>query len=149
MNVQSVKKARSKIRKRKRQIQELYKMRVVYDLLNSEASKDQADDDDALAVFSLPATTTTTTTATTQAAASSVTATTSHPIRKSAKKDKTAGPSSSLGSTTSRTRSTGSKSVKRRADAILDWLSVVGCASEVKIRSIVGDSPDTSKALRL
>ncbi|KAF6140715.1 hypothetical protein GIB67_035142 [Kingdonia uniflora] len=38
--------------------------------------------------------------------------------------------------------------MRRRADAILKFLSV-GCASEVRIREVLGDSPDTSKALRM
>ncbi|KAJ8565070.1 hypothetical protein K7X08_001530 [Anisodus acutangulus] len=37
----------------------------------------------------------------------------------------------------------------RRAEAILKVLSSHGCASEVRIRQLLGDSPDTSKALRI
>ncbi|CAA6668968.1 unnamed protein product [Spirodela intermedia] len=36
-----------------------------------------------------------------------------------------------------------------RAEAILDFLWEKGCTSEVKIRAVLGDSPDTSKALRM
>uniref|UniRef100_A0A7N0TDD2 HTH three-helical bundle domain-containing protein n=1 Tax=Kalanchoe fedtschenkoi TaxID=63787 RepID=A0A7N0TDD2_KALFE len=36
----------------------------------------------------------------------------------------------------------------RRAEAILRFLECGGCASEVRIRQVLGDSPDTSKALR-
>ncbi|XP_030453188.2 uncharacterized protein LOC115674813, partial [Syzygium oleosum] len=42
----------------------------------------------------------------------------------------------------------GSTPMRRRADAILTFLSE-GCASEVQIRQVLGDSPDTSKALRM
>ncbi|XP_030518361.2 uncharacterized protein LOC115731827 [Rhodamnia argentea] len=42
----------------------------------------------------------------------------------------------------------GATHMRRRADAILNFLSE-GCASEVKIRQVLGDSPDTSKALRM
>ncbi|XP_010024070.2 uncharacterized protein LOC104414613 [Eucalyptus grandis] len=42
----------------------------------------------------------------------------------------------------------GSTHMRRQADAILTFLSG-GCASEVKIRQVLGDSPDTSKALRM
>ncbi|XP_023544086.1 uncharacterized protein LOC111803781 [Cucurbita pepo subsp. pepo] len=38
--------------------------------------------------------------------------------------------------------------MRRRAEAILSYLSG-GCSSEVKIRQVLGDSPDTSKALRM
>lgn len=38
--------------------------------------------------------------------------------------------------------------MRRRAEAILSYLSS-GCSSEVKIRQVLGDSPDTSKALRM
>ncbi|KAM7263461.1 hypothetical protein ACFE04_001144 [Oxalis oulophora] len=38
--------------------------------------------------------------------------------------------------------------MKRRAESILGLLSN-GCFSEVKIRKVLGDSPDTSKALRM
>ncbi|XP_010527533.1 PREDICTED: uncharacterized protein LOC104804865 [Tarenaya hassleriana] len=41
-----------------------------------------------------------------------------------------------------------SSSIRRRADAILEFLSA-GCSSEVTIRHVLGDSPDTSKALRM
>ncbi|KAJ8437039.1 hypothetical protein Cgig2_025886 [Carnegiea gigantea] len=43
----------------------------------------------------------------------------------------------------------GSKHIRLRAEAIMSLLSGGGCASEVRIRQILGDSPDTSKALRL
>lgn len=39
--------------------------------------------------------------------------------------------------------------MRRRAEAILKVLSSHGCASEVRIRELLGDSPDTSKALRM
>ncbi|MCD7461358.1 hypothetical protein HAX54_045954 [Datura stramonium] len=39
--------------------------------------------------------------------------------------------------------------MRRRAEAILNVLSSHGCASEVRIRQLLGDSPDTSKALRI
>ncbi|KAM5558804.1 hypothetical protein ABKV19_020473 [Rosa sericea] len=42
----------------------------------------------------------------------------------------------------------GSVMLRRKAEAILKLLSQ-GCYSEVKIRQTLGDSPDTSKALRL
>ncbi|KAF8043966.1 hypothetical protein BT93_A2063 [Corymbia citriodora subsp. variegata] len=42
----------------------------------------------------------------------------------------------------------GSTHMHRQADAILTFLSE-GSASEVKIRQVLGDSPDTSKALRM
>ncbi|VVB06041.1 unnamed protein product [Arabis nemorensis] len=41
-----------------------------------------------------------------------------------------------------------SSSIRRRAKAILEFLSSVS-SSEVRIRQILGDSPDTSKALRM
>lgn len=41
-----------------------------------------------------------------------------------------------------------SSSVRRRAVKILEFLSN-GCSSEVKIRQVLGDSADTSKALRM
>ncbi|XP_071688065.1 uncharacterized protein [Rutidosis leptorrhynchoides] len=37
----------------------------------------------------------------------------------------------------------------RRSEAILKVLGYIGFASEVKIRQLLGDSPDTSKALRM
>ncbi|KAD5317524.1 hypothetical protein R6Q59_032847 [Mikania micrantha] len=37
----------------------------------------------------------------------------------------------------------------RRSEAILKVLAHNGCASEVRIRQLLGDSPDTSKALRM
>nr|GEU72468.1 hypothetical protein [Tanacetum cinerariifolium] len=37
----------------------------------------------------------------------------------------------------------------RRSEAILNVLACIGCASEVRIRQLLGDSPDTSKALRM
>ncbi|CAI9099932.1 OLC1v1036829C2 [Oldenlandia corymbosa var. corymbosa] len=43
----------------------------------------------------------------------------------------------------------GSAHLRGRADAILKILSSQGCASEVKIRELLGDSPSTSKALRI
>ncbi|XWS66349.1 hypothetical protein CRYUN_Cryun05aG0191700 [Craigia yunnanensis] len=45
-------------------------------------------------------------------------------------------------------RSGGSTHMRCRAEAILKLLSG-GCFSEVKIRRVLGDSPDTSKALRM
>lgn len=42
----------------------------------------------------------------------------------------------------------GSTHIRRRAEAIINILSN-GSASEVRIRQLLGDSPDTSKALRL
>ncbi|KAE8671688.1 Detected protein of unknown function [Hibiscus syriacus] len=45
-------------------------------------------------------------------------------------------------------RSSGSNHMRRRAEAILKLLSG-GCFSEVNIRRVLGDSPDTSKALRM
>ncbi|KAL4377766.1 hypothetical protein GQ457_02G040650 [Hibiscus cannabinus] len=45
-------------------------------------------------------------------------------------------------------RSGGSNHMRRRAEAILKLLSG-GCFSEVDIRRVLGDSPDTSKALRM
>ncbi|XP_004306208.1 PREDICTED: uncharacterized protein LOC101296598 [Fragaria vesca subsp. vesca] len=47
-----------------------------------------------------------------------------------------------------KTKKVGSANIRRKADAILKLLSQ-GCLSEVKIRQTLGDSPDTSKALRL
>ncbi|XVF07224.1 hypothetical protein REPUB_Repub06bG0120100 [Reevesia pubescens] len=44
--------------------------------------------------------------------------------------------------------SVGSTHMRRRAEAILKLLSG-GCFSEVNIRRVLGDSPDTSKALRM
>lgn len=43
----------------------------------------------------------------------------------------------------------GTPHLRRRGDAILRFLSHGGWSSEVKIREILGDSPDTSKALRM
>lgn len=37
----------------------------------------------------------------------------------------------------------------RRAEAIIGFLRSGGCASEVRIRQVLGDTPDTSKALRM
>ncbi|KAJ7972216.1 Glycerol kinase [Quillaja saponaria] len=45
-------------------------------------------------------------------------------------------------------RVVGSAHIRRRAEAILKLLSS-GCSSEVRIRQLLGDSPDTSKALRM
>ncbi|XP_068492365.1 uncharacterized protein [Phaseolus vulgaris] len=45
-------------------------------------------------------------------------------------------------------RTTGSPHLRRRGEAILKLLSC-GDSSEVKIRQMLGDSPDTSKALRM
>ncbi|GMI65727.1 hypothetical protein like AT3G57440 [Hibiscus trionum] len=45
-------------------------------------------------------------------------------------------------------RSGGPNHMRRRAEAILKLLSG-GCFSEVNIRRVLGDSPDTSKALRM
>ncbi|GFY98220.1 hypothetical protein Acr_12g0007610 [Actinidia rufa] len=39
--------------------------------------------------------------------------------------------------------------MRRRAEAIKRLLSNNGCASEVRIRQVLGDTPDTSKALRI
>ncbi|XP_043693503.1 uncharacterized protein LOC122643981 [Telopea speciosissima] len=47
-----------------------------------------------------------------------------------------------------RQKVSGTASMRRRAESILKLLSV-GCSSEVKIRRVLGDSPDTSKALRM
>ncbi|KFK37019.1 hypothetical protein AALP_AA4G201700 [Arabis alpina] len=41
-----------------------------------------------------------------------------------------------------------SSSIRRRAVKIMEFLST-GCSSEVKIRQVLGDSADTSKALRM
>ncbi|XP_058095720.1 uncharacterized protein LOC131241088 isoform X2 [Magnolia sinica] len=41
-----------------------------------------------------------------------------------------------------------STSLRRRAEAILNFLGE-GCASELRIREAIGNSPDTSKALRM
>ncbi|KAM0008071.1 hypothetical protein Hdeb2414_s0020g00558421 [Helianthus debilis subsp. tardiflorus] len=43
----------------------------------------------------------------------------------------------------------GSAHLLRRSEAILKVLGHIGCASEVRIRQLLGDSPDTSKALRM
>lgn len=43
----------------------------------------------------------------------------------------------------------GTPHLRRRGDAILMFLSHGGWFSEVKIREMLGDSPDTSKALRM
>lgn len=43
----------------------------------------------------------------------------------------------------------GSNHINRRAEAILELLSLAGSLSEVRIRQELGDSPDTSKALRM
>lgn len=43
----------------------------------------------------------------------------------------------------------GTPHLRRRGDAILMFLSHGGWSSEVKIREMLGDSPDTSKALRM
>ncbi|KEH16755.1 uncharacterized protein [Medicago truncatula] len=43
----------------------------------------------------------------------------------------------------------GTPHLRRRGDAILRFLSHGGWSSEVKIREMLGDSPDTSKALRM
>ncbi|KAM0990497.1 hypothetical protein ACFX2C_009007 [Malus domestica] len=48
-----------------------------------------------------------------------------------------------------RRRLTWSSHMRRKADAILKLLSGAGWLSEVKIRQTIGDSPDTSKALRM
>ncbi|KAM1748024.1 hypothetical protein ACFX12_009062 [Malus domestica] len=48
-----------------------------------------------------------------------------------------------------RRRLTWSSHLRRKADAILKLLSGAGWLSEVKIRQTIGDSPDTSKALRM
>ncbi|XP_074319103.1 uncharacterized protein LOC141656055 [Silene latifolia] len=46
-------------------------------------------------------------------------------------------------------RRVGSTHIRRRAEAIIRMLSRGECASEVRIRQVLGDSPDTSKALRM
>ncbi|RZC25605.1 hypothetical protein D0Y65_004339 [Glycine soja] len=46
-------------------------------------------------------------------------------------------------------RGAGSPHLHRRGEAILKLLSCCGGSSEVKIRQMLGDSPDTSKALRM
>ena len=43
----------------------------------------------------------------------------------------------------------GTPHLRRRGEAILRFLSHGGWSSEVKIRKTLGDSPDTSKALRM
>ncbi|KAG9160365.1 hypothetical protein Leryth_008763 [Lithospermum erythrorhizon] len=43
----------------------------------------------------------------------------------------------------------GSGHIRRRADGILKMLATYDKASEVRIREVLGDSPDTSKALRI
>ncbi|KAH9679039.1 hypothetical protein KPL71_025945 [Citrus sinensis] len=48
-----------------------------------------------------------------------------------------------------RRTSSGPSHIERRAEAILKLLSSHGCSSEIKIRHALGDSPDTSKALRM
>ncbi|KAK9290911.1 hypothetical protein L1049_009090 [Liquidambar formosana] len=48
----------------------------------------------------------------------------------------------------SKRKHVGSAHMRRRAEAILRLLSG-GCSSEVRIRQVLGDSPDTSKALRM
>ncbi|XP_052289878.1 uncharacterized protein LOC107178523 [Citrus sinensis] len=48
-----------------------------------------------------------------------------------------------------RRTSSGPSHIERRAEAILKLLSSHGCSSEIKIRQALGDSPDTSKALRM
>ncbi|XP_050230598.1 uncharacterized protein LOC126679589 [Mercurialis annua] len=53
--------------------------------------------------------------------------------------------SSGLGSSSS----SGSSKLSRKSEAILKILSSGGSSSEVKIRQALGDSPDTSKALRM
>ncbi|XP_042941218.1 uncharacterized protein LOC122275936 [Carya illinoinensis] len=47
-----------------------------------------------------------------------------------------------------RRKHVGSVHMRRRAEGILKLLSR-GCSSELKIRQLLGDSPDTSKALRM
>lgn len=47
-----------------------------------------------------------------------------------------------------RRKNVSSTHMRRRADSILKLLSG-GCSSELKIRQLLGDSPDTSKALRM
>ncbi|KAG2687121.1 hypothetical protein I3843_09G038200 [Carya illinoinensis] len=47
-----------------------------------------------------------------------------------------------------RRKHVGSVHMRRRAEGILKLLSG-GCSSELKIRQLLGDSPDTSKALRM
>ncbi|KMT15026.1 hypothetical protein BVRB_3g061510 [Beta vulgaris subsp. vulgaris] len=48
-----------------------------------------------------------------------------------------------------RRRGTNSSHMSRKKEAIMRLLSGCGCASEVRIRFLLGDSPDTSKALRM
>ncbi|KAH9648340.1 hypothetical protein KPL70_025543 [Citrus sinensis] len=48
-----------------------------------------------------------------------------------------------------RRTSSGPSHIERRAEAILKLLSSHGFSSEIKIRQALGDSPDTSKALRM
>ncbi|CAI9113061.1 OLC1v1013590C2 [Oldenlandia corymbosa var. corymbosa] len=43
----------------------------------------------------------------------------------------------------------GSTHIRIRAESILRILTSQGCASEVRLRQLLGDSPSTSKALRL
>ncbi|CAM8889357.1 unnamed protein product [Rhodiola kirilowii] len=50
---------------------------------------------------------------------------------------------------TNKKKKVGSGHLWRRAEAILKFLNSGGCASEVKIRQVLGDTPDTSKALRI
>jgi len=59
------------------------------------------------------------------------------------------GMDQSQGDELKRRSGVGSKHIRRRAEAIMRLLSGGGCASEVRIRQILGDSPDTSKALRM
>ena len=47
-----------------------------------------------------------------------------------------------------RRKQLGSAHIRRRAEAILSLLSG-GCSSEIRIRQVLGDNPDTSKALRM
>ncbi|XP_042491715.1 uncharacterized protein LOC122071427 [Macadamia integrifolia] len=54
----------------------------------------------------------------------------------------------SHGEALKRQKVTSTASMQRRAESILKLLSV-GCSSEVRIRRVLGDSPDTSKALRM
>ncbi|GMH28357.1 hypothetical protein Nepgr_030200 [Nepenthes gracilis] len=59
-----------------------------------------------------------------------------------------AGKSGALVQGELRRRGVSSGHIRRRAEAILKLLSG-GCSSEVRIRQVLGDSPDTSKALRM
>ncbi|GAB2267015.1 hypothetical protein Dimus_002000 [Dionaea muscipula] len=59
-----------------------------------------------------------------------------------------AAAATTAGSEELKKRGVRSTHIRRRAEAILKMLSG-GCSSEVRIRQLLGDSPDTSKALRM